>query len=381
MEDVPSSNCLNESLGGPTHHQKKRGGVRIKFEINPLYILLSVFTLLALFILKDFISSILLAAVISYLSYPLYKRLLRRTGKTASALITILVVVLVISVPSVFVITELLGEIRTIHTNVQGYISTDFPTVECEDNFLCGMLTSLGFTEPNAKEIVSSGIRERADLLYRGLFDYTRIFNYISIFPAIFLNIFLIMFMTFYLLIDGEKLVERVKPIVPLRSSQINTLTRSLKESIYAVVYGNIVVAVIQGLLTLTGFLIFGVASPFTWGIVTVFTSLIPILGAVVVWLPASLFLMVSGLISGDFFTIARGVGLFFFGLFLISGIDNVLKPRLIGRRANLHPVLVFLGAIGGIASLGVIGFIIGPVLVALAVTSVSIASKYRNSD
>ena len=165
---------------------------------------------------------------------------------------------------------------------------------------------------------------------------------------------------------------------MPFDSAHVNLITKRFNEVTYAVVYGNVVVAVIQGGLTALGFLMFSAPSPIIWGLVTIFTSLIPFLGAVVVWLPASIILVVSGYTSGDGLMILRGVGLFLFGIFFISSIDNILKPRLIGGRANLHPALVLVGVIGGISALGVIGLIIGPVLVALATTVISIASKSK---
>ena len=184
--------------------------------------------------------------------------------------------------------------------------------------------------------------------------------------------------MTYYFLKDGNKLLAYAKSIIPIKSSHVNVLLKRFNDVTYAVVYGNVVVAVVQGILTCLGFFIFGVQSPLIWGIVTLFTSLIPFLGAVVVWLPASIFLIVAGYSSGDGLTLLRGIGLLLFGLLFISSIDNILKPRLIGGRANLHPALVLLGVIGGLSALGIIGLVIGPVLIALAATTITIASRSK---
>ena len=332
--------------------------------------------MLILFILRPFIGTILTAIVISYLCYPLYRWIdWKSKNRTVSAFVTLFLLILIISIPSAFVINAISKEAFDAASIAGKYLSTDSPTVVCDNNIVCGFLDFLGLaglTEPHVNNFISSTIGKANDSAEQA------VVSWIAALPRLLFNMFFLIFLIYYLLKDGRKLVGYIKTLMPFDSAHVNLITKRFNEVTYAVVYGNVVVAVIQGGLTAIGFLIFSASSPLIWGLVTVFTSLIPFLGAVVVWLPASIILVVSGYTSGDGFMILRGVGLFIFGILFISSIDNILKPRLIGGRANLHPALVLVGVIGGISALGVIGLIIGPVLVALATTVISIASKSR---
>ena len=145
---------------------------------------------------------------------------------------------------------------------------------------------------------------------------------------------------------------------------QFNNLT-------YATVYGQFIVALIQGAVATVAYFLFGVGSPITWGLLTTFFALIPFLGTPIVWVPISLNLLISA-------EIARGIGLLLVGIFIISTIDNLLKPRLIGKRASLHPVLVLIGVVGGLITMGLIGIIIGPLIISLLISFVEVYHKER---
>tara|TARA_Y100000310_G_scaffold229168_1_gene231559 strand:+ start:38632 stop:39762 length:1131 start_codon:yes stop_codon:yes gene_type:complete len=348
--------------------------VEIRFEIKPIYAIVIFLTFLALTILKPFISTILTAIVMSYVSYPLYKWLNDRLGKkSVSALITVSVIVLILTVPAVFAINALSKEIFAGYLIAKQYLASGASTISCDGNFLCGFLRSIGLSEPSFTNFISDSLGKATATIFNTLT------NYLISLPKTMANIFIAIFLTYYLLKDGRKLVAYAKSIIPLKAVNQNVILKRFNEVTYAVVYGNVIVAVLQGILTSIGFFLFGVPSPLIWGIVTMFTSLIPFLGAFVVWLPASLFLVVAGYSSGEGTVLLRGLGLLLYGFFLISSVDNILKPRIIGGRANLHPALVLLGVISGLAALGVVGIIIGPVIIALAATIIQIASRQKS--
>jgi len=313
--------------------------------------------ILAITILKPFISTILAAIVLSYLSYPLYRWLNQKLNrKTISALITVLVIVLVVTIPTVFAINALSKEIFAGYLIAQQYLSTN----------------TILFGEPSFANFISDSLGKATATIFSTLTSYV-----ISL-PRIMANIFITIFLTYYLLKDGKQLLPYVKSIIPLKAVHQDMLLRRFNEVIYAVVYGNVVVAVIQGVLTSIGFFVLGVPSPLIWGIVTMLVSLLPFLGAVVVWMPAAVFLIIAGYSSGEGTMLLRGIGLVVYGFFVISSIDNILKPRLIGKRANLHPALVLIGVISGLTALGITGIIIGPVIIAMATTIIQIASKNK---
>ncbi len=348
---------------------------KIKFEVKPAHLLFVVFAFLAVVILKSFISPILTAIVLSYVTYPGYKWLNSKLNrKTVSALITIALILLLITIPAIFAVNALAKEIFVGYLMVKKYLVSSPEVANCGANAVCGILNAIGLSEPSFVTFFSDSLGKATAAIFSSLTTYL-----ISL-PKILVNLFISMFLTYYLLKDGDKLTSYFKSILPIKSANQDLFVKRFNDVTFAVVYGNIIVALMQGLLTSFGFFLLGVPSPLVWGIVTTLTSLIPFLGAYVVWLPAAILLIANGNSAGDGGMVLRGLILIFYGFFFISSIDNILKPKLIGRRANLHPALVLLGVIGGIATFGVIGIIIGPVIIALATSVIEIVSRQKTA-
>jgi predicted PurR-regulated permease PerM len=114
---------------------------------------------------------------------------------------------------------------------------------------------------------------------------------------------------------------------------------------------------------------IFGVSSPITWGIAMFFLALIPYVGTGLVWGPAAAIMILQGASTSDNYLLWKGIGLAIYGLIIVSSIDNILKPKIIGHHSRVHPVLVLVGIFGGLALMGIPGIVVGPVALAMAVT------------
>ena len=136
-----------------------------------------------------------------------------------------------------------------------------------------------------------------------------------------------------------------------------------------AVVYGHLLTAFAQGLIGGLGFLVFGLSSPILWGIIIGIAGLIPMVGTAIVWVPASIYLFLVGILQDSLPYMARGIGLFVYGFLIIGTVDNFLKPKLIGGRAKVHPALILIGLLGGLTVFGLIGAIYGPLILAMLVT------------
>jgi predicted PurR-regulated permease PerM len=143
--------------------------------------------------------------------------------------------------------------------------------------------------------------------------------------------------------------------------------------------YGNITIAIMQGILGAIGFMIFGVPSPILWGFVMVLFALIPYFGTAVVWLPAALNLIFSGYLQNNSSLTTRGIFLIVYGVLVISSIDNILKPKLIGAKANVHPILVLIGVLGGLSLFGFVGLFLGPMMLALLMTFIDIYEEEKD--
>lgn len=157
------------------------------------------------------------------------------------------------------------------------------------------------------------------------------------------------------------------KWLVPLEPEATDRLFRKARDVTYATVYGNVVVAVVQGLLGGLAFWLLDVPAAAVWGTVMGLLSLLPALSATLVWLPAGLISIAGGR------TLA-GLAMLAFGAVVVSTVDNVLRATLVSGRAQMHPLAVFFSVLGGLLVFGAVGLLVGPVLFALAITVVEMA-------
>jgi predicted PurR-regulated permease PerM len=134
-------------------------------------------------------------------------------------------------------------------------------------------------------------------------------------------------------------------------------------------VFGQLFVALALGFVAIIGFYVFGVPFPIFWGVMTAFFALIPPVGTAIIWVPASLYMVLSGYLTQDYITIAKGVGLFVYGVLIISTIDNILRIKIIQAKADVHPLIFIAGVIGRVNLFGVVGLFLGPILLPLLIT------------
>lgn len=338
---------------------------KIKLTIRYSVILVVIFGVLAALVVSSLFRAIMAGLVISYIFYPLYRFVYSRLRmKTISALLVTIFVLALLTVPTYYVARQLLTEVPTAFVITKQYLEGGKAS-ECEKGGLCQLVPeNIKNIDPNAKALLTSTLGKGTEIITNEIRDI------LLKVPTIFLHLFIMFFITYYTFKDGKVLVEKLKAGFPLHKQRQDALIGQFNQVASAVIYGTVVVAVLQAVLAGIGFYLFGIPSPIIWAIVTLFVSLIPFLGPFAVWLPASALLMLNGYYSGDNIFLLRGIGLFLYGLLVVSGIDNVLKPRIIAERASVHPVLVLIGIIGGVNFLGVVGFVIGPVVLAMLVTA-----------
>jgi predicted PurR-regulated permease PerM len=195
------------------------------------------------------------------------------------------------------------------------------------------------------------------------------------------LDFFISLYIFFFLLLDGKKLVNFIKDIMAMKPSYEKYMTETLKDTVNGVVFGSLVIAVIQGFLAGIGYwLIGGVGAGVLLGVLTAFAALIPNIGTLIVWAPVSVFVFMRGIIQDTGSDIVRGILLFAYGALFISTIDNILKPKIIGDRAKIHPVVVLLGVLGGLKFMGFIGVMVGPLILALFISFVKLLKLERRN-
>jgi|GEM_PF-1831191 len=320
---------------------------------------------LTFLIFKPFLDWVILGFLFAYLFYRPYTRTLqvvRRRG--AAAGLVLLLILCAFFLPFVLLLTFFFQDIRQFAVSLQNldyeYIVRTFVDdvaslfgIPVDEATLAGVSSNVGGT---LREGVGDLLRDAAS-------------NLVPVVAQVLVGLFIFGFTVFYGFVDGPRIVEGFLTVVPLHRPEKKLLLLELKQVTDAVFVGHVLVAFIQAVLGTIGFWILGVPQAFVWGFVMLLASLIPVLGPFVVWVPIGLYLLISkgdvdGLLSSDRRFAAWGV-LLVVGP-IISTIDNVLRPKLIGNRADVHPFLILIGALGGILVFGFTGFIVGPLVLSL---------------
>ncbi len=340
-----------------------------KNEISKYYLLGLIFLIifLAFLIIRPFITDILASIVISYIFYPLYSKLSTKINKTIAAFLVCGLIILTVTLPIIFLVNSIYGESFKIYREFKESLPVHEAINGCKENngIVCNAVTYISVISSNP--VIKGSIEKFPALVLKP------ITSALSSIPKIILHAFIILFITYYLLKDGHKLYDEIMKVLPIKKEHQDILVKSFKDVTYAVIYGHVIVALIQGALGTLGFIILGVPSPILLGAIMTITALIPILGTGIVWLPTAIILISSGIIQQSNSLQIKGVILLLYGALIISTIDNFLRPKIIGSKADVHPLLVLLGVLGGLAMFGFIGIIIGPVILAACIVMIKL--------
>jgi len=318
-------------------------------------------------VLKPFLVALIVSGILAYLFYPLYNRLHKKIkNKSLASFIAAILIIILIAIPLIFLLNSVTKESQFAYVRAkQIFITGDVFSLGCSDDDLS---TACKISNVVASFTSRPSVRYHLESSIEGITTSIskKVSQFVFSIPTILLGIFVTFFSMFYLFKDGQFVVERIKRILPLSARDQRKVFQKLSETTYAIVYGSLLVAAIQGVVGGIGYFFFGIPSPILWGIFTALFALIPVAGTAIVWVPLSLLLMVQGFPW-------MGVGLLVYGLVIIGSLDNLLRPFIIGKKANIHPVFVLLGVLGGLAVFGFIGFVIGPLILALFITFLEI--------
>jgi predicted PurR-regulated permease PerM len=182
------------------------------------------------------------------------------------------------------------------------------------------------------------------------------------------------LYLAFFLLRDGRRLRRGIAARLPLREGDKRVLFDKFTTVIRATVKGNVVVAVTQGALGGLAFWVLGIHAALLWGVVMAFLSLLPAVGAGLVWVPVAVYLLATG-------ALWQGVALVAFGVLVIGLVDNVLRPILVGKDTKLPDYVVLISTVGGIALLGLNGFVLGPVVAAIFLSAWDLFGQQEGPD
>jgi predicted PurR-regulated permease PerM len=343
------------------------------------YFFLGVFILLiflSFLVIQPFINAILASIVIAYIFYPILKFLNKRIkNKSLCALIVSVFIIMLIIIPFSFLLQSSASEAQYMYVRAKQKILTgEVLDLDCtgKDTLICrfsGYL-QVWVEDPEVKFYLQDMLGRFATMAIE------KTSNIIFQLPGIMLQIVITFFILFYLFKEGPELIKKIKDLLPLKRTHKAMVYHKIRETTHAVMYGSIVIAVIQGALGALGFWLFGIGTFYIWGLIMAIFALVPFVGTAIIWIPAALYLIAKGSSEGNTALIWNGVGLLLYGTFIISSADNILKPKLIGDRAGLHPVFVLLGVIGGLELFGFAGFIIGPLILSALKSFLDIYQK-----
>jgi predicted PurR-regulated permease PerM len=318
-------------------------------------------------IFKPFLIAIFTGFVLSYLFrnwYEKINKLLKNKYPSAASLATCIIILTLVLIPLFVILGLATSEVNELYKKYQaGQFDLTIPLNN--QSFLAtnlgiknGKISLQSFLE--ASQITSESVKDLGNFLFSALKTvYQGTSNFVF-------TTFVAFFVLYYLFKDGEKLMKKIMALSPLPNSQEKLLLDNFINISRATLKGTLVIAVIQGLLLGLSFFISGVSSPTIWGILAAIFSIIPLVGPVFVWLPVGLFLLISG-------NIWQAIIVFSSGALIVSTVDNILRPKLVGDASSVHPLLVFLSTIGGLAVFGMLGFLIGPVIVVLFISLLKI--------
>ena len=296
--------------------------------------------LLAFLIVKPYISSLLSAIVLTYIFYPLYLRFNKKVkNKHFAASLVIIIIFLIVIIPIVFIANAMLKEsiniyqsIRTIETTgITEKIQSYFPDLDI-DSYISIAL-------------------QQVSSYFIGIIS-----KFISSITDTVIKIFVLVFAMFYFFSEGPNIIRKFTKIVPLKDAYKKRLFTEFEIVTKAIVHGSVIVALIQGLIGTIGLIIFQSPQPILFGAVMTILAMIPFLGTALVWLPISIYLYLTG-------KTLFGILLFLYGLIIVINVDNVLKPKIISVRSNIHPLIVLIGLFGGLKIFGIVGVVIGPLI------------------
>jgi predicted PurR-regulated permease PerM len=322
--------------------------------------------------LWPFSGAVLWGTVLAIVFRPLYRRLLHATGQrpNVAALVSLVVILFIAVLPIVGLGAALVRQAVAVYKRIEigKFDPGDFFSriQQILPGWATGLLNYFDLTDLGALQERFSAL-----LTQGGQFIASQALAIGQNTISLIFSFFVMLYLLYFLLRDGDALARRIRDAVPLPAAQQQALFQRVAAVIRATVKGSIVVGVVQGALGGLIFWLLGIQGPLLWGAVMAVLSLLPAIGAGLVWLPVSLYLLATG-------SLWQGVVLIAFGALVIGSIDNVLRPILVGGETKIPDYLVLIATLGGITIFGVNGLVIGPVIAAIFLATWDLFSEQR---
>ncbi|MFN4196945.1 MAG: AI-2E family transporter [Caldimicrobium sp.] len=335
--------------------------------LNTLITLLLSFFVLFLFgyLIYPFIFVIFWAGILAFYLYPAYNKTNKKLGKILAAILILFLFILFILLPFIFLSILFFDQIQNLLQNINEML---LQKIFYYINTIKEKLSHSKFypyIDPYIQQI-QQDLSQKISIFLESVIKYTSgaIFSTFGFF----LKTVFTLFTLYYFLVDGEKIVNIVKELIPGEKREKEKILARVSLILKGVLYGNILTALIQGFLALIIYFILGVPQYLFFAFLTMIASFLPFLGTGLIWLPLSLYFFLSG-------SLLKGILLIILCSLTVAQVDNLIKPFLIGEKTKLHNLLVFFSVLGGIYQFGLTGLFLGPILLGFFV---SIIDVYR---
>ena len=306
------------------------------------------------YIFEPYLWTFLFALIFYIALRPLHELLLKHVKKRViSSFIIIVIIISLVIIPALYLLTILTQQIYALYGKISLAATYDIITSIEDNNLINSALLFFDIDKLDISSKILAGIKQMSlSILPRT----TMIFSY----PVNFvINFFLMMLILFFLFKDAYNFEGAIYRVLPLPDDLEESIVKRLKNVIYLVMLGNLLIMTLQGVVIGLGFYIADIGMPLLWGTAAAIFSLIPIIGTSLIWIPASIFLYASGN-----YGMAVFVACWSFILYMI--LENIVKPKVFGDRLHFHPLLFFFLLLGSISSFGLPGVIIGPIVLSL---------------
>ena len=331
---------------------------------NAYYLLLTLITILFVSLIFNFAAPILWSIVVSIIFYPLYEKLLLMTNKKSlSSMLSLILILLLVIMPSIAVLGLIGNELINFINSSENYSFEQYFQMIPNESAINQLIAWSGLSINDLIEKADDFLISASRMLYQSVSTISA--NVINFFVSLFIFVYL----TFFFLRDGEKILQHCMDAFPMKNEDESYLLDQFQKTTRATIKGTVMVALAQGFLGYLTLLLIGINGALIWGAVMALLSIVPAVGTVLVWLPIALVLFLNG-------EIMDASLLIFSGVFIIGMIDNLLRPILIGKETKMPDYLILLTTIGGISIFGITGFIVGPIIASLFISIWSLSSR-----
>jgi len=353
----------------------KRGHSGIGLEDAGLLALIVLVSLAFAWLAVPFFGSILFGLVASILCTPLYRRLVEMTGgrRNLAASLTIVLILMLVILPAILLAMSLVQEAAQLYASIKaGDMDFDHQFQQLRQSLpprALEILEAAGLKNfDTAREVLDRSVASILQtIVSRALWFGQGALQLLA-------SLGIMLYLTFFLLRDGERLSARVRWAMPLEPVLRDRLIDQFVTVIRATMRGTVVVSIMQGTVGGIVFWLLGIEAAILWGLLMGLFSLFPAIGTGFVWVPVSLYLLVTG-------SVWDGAVLAFCGFFVIGLIDNFLRPILVGHQARLPEFVVLIATVAGLKLMGLTGIIVGPIIAALFMAVWIIAGERRDRD